>query len=467
MRLYDEEELRTKNYRSKKVKNYILIGIIVTVILIIVLIGAIYYLIYNPNKITIYLDGHEDATLESIFEFRTSEDGTTIIYTPIRTTATKFGYKSNDGEYTTNFEDRDSCYIESENEVAIFSLDSNIIYKINKTTQKSDSEYEYEEIKIENPIVRENDALYVDGEGLQKAFNIAMSYNTKSKRVDIRTLNDLVLTAKNKVIKYGTLDERFVNQKAILDNMMVIASNGDNLMGVRNFETGEEILGAQYDDIIYIPQKSAFLVKKNNKVGIIGNDGIIKIRPQYDNLTLIDNENELYLAENNGLYGVIDENENIKIYLEYTKIGVDISKYSANGLKNGYILLGKLIPVQQNGKWIFFVIEITKNEDGTKNLQCNQIQNVDFDDIGCISKTTRGTVANLMVIEDYNVVVVQKYGYYGFMDLKGKPALGLTYTDAYMETTSGKVDYYTVDREGKTLSVTEELEKRGYTKKEN
>ena len=51
MKLYDEEELRIKNEKTKKTKNLILVSIILSVVLIVLLMGVIYYLIYNPNKI--------------------------------------------------------------------------------------------------------------------------------------------------------------------------------------------------------------------------------------------------------------------------------------------------------------------------------------------------------------------------------------------------------------------------------
>ena len=473
MKLYDEEELRRKNEKSNKIRKLVVIGMFTTLVLIIALMGIIYYLIYNPNKITVYLSGKEDENLESNLTLIASEDGKSqIVYFPIRKIADKFGYKSYDGDYSVNVEGKENCYIENEKEVAIFSLNSNTIYKIDKTIQNNNQESEYEEYKIENPIKQQNGELFVDLEGLRKGLNLSVSYSNKTKKITINKLDEYIDSASKYITqkKYGKLDEKFANQKALLDNMMIIETESNGLKGVRSYSEDKEILGAQYNDITYIPQKSSFIVQKNSKVGIIGNDGIVKIKPLYDKLTLIDDENGLYLAENDRFFGVIDSNENIKIYLEYQKIGVDISQFKQNGLKKGYVLLDKIIPAQKDGKWILFKIESTNNPDGSKNVQCrnlfeNNKYGIDYiDNIVCITGTNRGTVTNLLLIKEYNVILVQKYQKYGFLNVDGNPASNMIYQDAFIETTSGKKDYFVVDGNGNTLRVEDELRKVGTIK---
>ena len=474
MKLYDEEELRKKNEKSNKIRKLIIIGMFTTLVLIIALMGVIYYLIYNPNKITVYLSEKENETLENSITLINSEDGKSqIMYFPIRKIASIFGYESFDGDYYANVEGNENCYIENEKEVAIFSLDSNTIYKIDKTLQNDNNkESEYEEYKIENPVKQQNGDLLVDLEGLKKGFNLSVSYSEKTKRITINKLDEYIDAASKYITqkKYGKLDEKFANQKALLDNMMIIESETNGLKGVRSYSEDKEILGAQYDDITYIPQKSSFIIERNSKVGIIGNDGIVKIKPLYDKLTLIDEENGLYLAENEKYFGVIDSNENIKIYLEYQKIGVDINQFKQNGLKKGYVLLNKIIPAQKDGKWILFKIESIDNPDGSKNVQCrnlfeNNKYGIDYvDNIGCITGTNRGTVTNLMLIKEYNVILVQKYQKYGFLNIDGNPASNMIYQDAFIETTSGKKDYYVVDGNGNTLRVEDELRKVGTIK---
>ena len=446
MKLYDEEELRKKNEKSRKMKNLILVSIILTVVLIILLMGVIYYLIYNPNKITIQINNIEDEKIEEMIITRNDYDGSTIVYFPIRSIASKFGYSSNNGDYGRNVENSENCYIESENEVAIFTENSNVIYKIDKTSQRNREDYDYEEIKLDNPIIKENDALYVDIYGLGKSFNLNIITNKKMKKISITTLDTLIALAEKTLTQnnYGNLDEKFANKKALLDNMIVVVAEGSSRKGVIDFTNKDEILGFQYDDITYIPSNESFLVSKDDKVGIVGKDRIPKIKPQYENCKL-------------------------KIHSQYKKIGVDVSQYKENDIKNGYVLFGQIIPAQRenDNKWVFYKINSTTNSDGTKNVECNLIQNVDVDAIGCIPNNVsdnKGIVSSLMLIKDYNLVVFQKYGFYGFMDMNGNSALGVVFTNAFIETESGVSDYYAIHLNGNRIRIADELEKKGYTK---
>ena len=470
MKLYDEEELRIKNEKNKKMKNLILVSIILTVVLIVLLMGVIYYLIYNPNKITIRIDGIEDEKVEEMLITKNDYDGNTIVYFPIRKIASRFGYSSNNGDYKRNVENTENCYIESENEVAIFTENMNTIYKIDKTIQKSNDDYEYEKVELENPIIKENDLLYVDIEGLEKAFNLYIDTNNKMKRISITTLNTLVSSAEKKITenKYGVLDEKFSNRKALLENMMVIESETEGKKGVIDFSNKNEILGFQYDDITYIPSNESFLIKKDDKVGIIGSDKIVKIKPQFDSLTLIDSNNGLYLAEDTSFFGVIDENQNSKIYFEYKKIGVDLSQFKENNIKNGYVLFNRFIPVQRDdGQWLVYRIDVTEDSNGNKNVQCNPIlPNITFQNIGCVvpNANFKGIVNNLLGIEEYNLIVVQRYDKYGFLDLKGEAVLGLKYANAFLGTESGVTDYYATKLNGEQIKIKDELNKIQYNK---
>ena len=152
--------------------------------------------------------------------------------------------------------------------------------------------------------------------------------------------------------------------------------------------------------------------------------------------------------------------------MEHDKIGVELSQFKDNGLKNGYVLLGNLIPVRDNGMWSFYKIQSTQNSDGSKNVLCARLQNEEFSGIGCISKVPRGTVSNLMVLEEYGMVIVQKQGkYYGFMNNDGILPIGAAFTDIFAETITGQKNYYMVYyKDGKTYNATQELEKAGYSK---
>ena len=458
MDLYDRDEINQRNEKNKKLNKIIIVGIVVSVIVIVALFVAIQYLTSNPSKYTLYIDGvAKNDLLELIYTQKDEQTEITTSYYPIKEVASYFGYTANDGEYLTNFGDTNSCYIQSENEVAIFSADSNIIYKLDpKQVAKS----EYESIKIDSPVIKYGNKLYVNEQGLKKGFNLSIRYNEKAKKTDINTLESWIDSANNAVAKRNQkVDENFTNKKAILDGFIVVV-NEQGQKGVLTLEEKEiPGLGVQYDDITYIPQKEAFLIKKNGKVGIIGTDGTTKIAIQYDNLTLIDNDNNLYLAQRNGLFGVIDINEKTKIYIENKQIGVDISNYGENGLKNGYVLCKKLIPVQNlEGKWAFFTID-GQNEDGT----LRRITNFRFDGIGCSNKSNQGLTYNLMVIDFYNFVVVEERNEekstFAIMNENGKPIIR-NLESVYIERSENKLYYYMVQN-GQTLDMLKYFQDNG------
>ena len=111
--------------------------------------GGIYYLVNNPNKITIIFNGKESEKIENMIITKQDNEGGTMIYFPIRQIANEFGYSSNNGDSEENFENTENCYIDSEDEIAIFTENSNVIYKKYKAAQENGANSDYEEIIIE------------------------------------------------------------------------------------------------------------------------------------------------------------------------------------------------------------------------------------------------------------------------------------------------------------------------------
>ena len=59
----------------------------------------------------------------------------------------------------------------------------------------------------------------------------------------------------------------------------------------------------------------------------------------------------IYEAQREGKYGIIDVKGNIKLYIENDAIGLDISKFEKNDIRNKYLLVDNLIPVKKNDLW--------------------------------------------------------------------------------------------------------------------
>lgn len=427
MVLYDEEQRRNEEKRSKKIKKFVISAIIISFIVIVGLIVAIFYLTNNPNRIVVNLNGKSSTDLEKILSVEADENGNISIYAPIKEIAKYFEYSAYNGEYSMVSESTDSCYVENEDEVAVFNLDSNIIYKIDKTVSNA----EYESCMISKPVFQKDGILYVNDEGLENAFNLNIAYNVKKKVINLYTMSYRVTKASTSLSNGEEIDDSLANRKAILEDIMVYI-NSDGQYGVKQLSTGDRILDSKYDNISYIPHKNAFIIEKNNKAGIITVDGITKISPEYDELTLIDSSNELYLAKKDGLYGVINIEGKVVIYIEYSKIGMSISDFKQNGIKFGYVLCNKLIPVQQNGKWGFY------------DITGHQVTDLKYETIGCKTSTNKGVNYNLLVVPDYNAIVVKRDGKYTFINLDGEELLSCVFKDMYIAVSSGKEEYYMI-----------------------
>ena len=212
--------------------------------------------------------------------------------------------------------------------------------------------------------------------------------------------------------------------------MIVVTKGEDDSIYAVVDVNGNTILEAKYENITYLPETNDFKVEVNGKVGILGNKGETKVQIIYDSIELMDSDAGLYVASSNGKYGAIDLRGNTKIYIENDAIGVDITPFSQNNIKNKYILAGNLIPVKKGDFW------------GLYDLNGNQVVDFIYDSFGYIAKTNRDAM-NLLVIPDYEVLVACKDEKYTLLNSSGKELFyGPVADDIYMTISGGKTNYY-------------------------
>lgn len=404
------------NVNSKNTAKIILIVIILLIIGIMAVFGVIVYL--QSTEIKLYVNGSEnDKVLSMMVE---EDDGT--IYFPIKEIASFLGYSAYDGQYTDKSEDASKCYIQSENDITNFTLNSQKIYTL--TSNEANYEYYY----LQKPVKAINGKLYITSEGIQKAFNVSFTYDTNKKDIYIYTIPYLIELYTTRILDYGYtgISDDFINQKAILNNMLIVTDGKNN--GVIDLN-GNTIIEAKYDDIKYMPSSGDFLVKSNNKVGIISSNRGMKVQILYDSLELIDNDLGLYLAKRDNKYGIIDSNGNIKIHIEYDEIGIDNTKFEKNDIKSKYILADNLIPVRKDKSWGLF------NKSG------QQVVDFEFDSFGYIATTNKDAI-NLLVVPDYNVLIASKNGKYALINSSGRKLCAPVIDDVYMTISSGNKHYY-------------------------
>ena len=436
MNLIEDNFKPKKEDKSKKITTIILVCI---VLIILIIIGVAIAMVYvQSNTLRLSIDGVSNEKVKQMLVF----DGDKI-YVPIKEIATYLGYECYNGEYNDKSEDPSKCYIQGKNEITNFSFFSNKIYKLN--LQEKDANYEY--FYIDEPIIARNGILYTTTEGMEMAFNVSFEYNEEAKRITILTLPYLVQGYSTVVLDYGyvELSEDFTNQKAILQDMLVVKKDKENnKYGVVEASTGNTIIEAKYDNITYLPNSGEFKVESNKKVGIITKTKDTRVQLIYDSIELMDSDAGLYVVKRDNKYGVIDTRGNIKIYVEYDEIGIDPSQFEKNDIKNGYILVNNLIPVRKDKLW------------GLYNKNGKLVVNIEYDSFGYIASSNKDAM-NLLVIPNYDVIVTCSNKKYGLINSSGRVLIGTLTDDIYLTIESGENHYYMTYNNNK-LDVEEYLD---------
>ena len=438
MNLIDESFETKKTDNSKKLAKIILAIIIVLVIAIIGIFIALVYI--EDSTLKLYLNGSVNEKVKEMM--LVESDGT--VYFPIKDISAYLGYYSYNGEYADKSEDASKCYIENDDEIANFALNSNKIYKL--TISDDDANYEY--YYANKPVKAINGKLYATSDAIENAFNISFTYNVDKQRVYIYTMPYLIESYTARVLDYGyeAISDEFTSKKTILNDMLIVTKNKNKSYGVIDSK-GNTIIEPKYDYIGYLPNSGDFLVKSNNKVGIISAKKETRIQILYDSLELIDSDSGLYLAKKDNKYGVIDAKGNIKIYIEYDQIGIDNSKFEQNNIKNKYLLDNGMIPVKKDKYW------------GAFNKNGNQILDFKYDSFGYIASSNKDAI-NLLLIPDYNILIACQNKKYALINSAGEEKVGPILDDVYITINSGK-KYYYMNVNDQTLNVEEWLDSVG------
>ena len=392
MELYDEQVSE-----QKKSKLPLVIGILIGILLLIT-IALIFGIIYLKGSITqITIDGQAISDLEKMIYIEQDETSSKI-YMPIIKISSFFGYEGFTGDYLNKSEDKTKCHVASENETAMFTLDSNILVKIAKG-----SELEY--LQLDEPVIEKNGELCTTVEGIEKAFNILFSSDEKLQKIEMYTM-DYLITHYATSLKLENYTATFSDKKAIFEDMLIIQDG--NQYGVIQATTGKAVLETKYEAISYLPSTKDFIVKSNGRYGIVTKDATVKVRTVYDSINIMDNRNGLYLVKQNGVFGVVDAEGKTVIEPEYNQIGINIAKYARNGVENSFVLLNQIIPIKNNQNlWALF------------NIKGERITEFKYTEIGCTISSVKNSYPAL-VVPSYNLVVVQSGEFYNLVTLEGK-----------------------------------------------
>ena len=435
-----EESFQSKEQNNKKTTTKIIL--ISIIVLVIAIISVMVYLMYvQSNILRLSIDGQSNDKLKELLIIE--DDGT--IYAPIKEVARYFGYESYNGEYSDKSEDRSKCYVQSEKEVANFILNSNKVYKLDLTNSTDNYEYVYSD----KPVKANGGVLYATSEMIEDAFNVSFEYNKEENKITILTMPYLLEFYSSKVLDYGYtgINEMFANQKTVLNDMLVVQKG--NKYGVIDI-TGNAILETKYDNITYIPNVGDFFVESGKKVGIISKNSKTKVQIDYDSIELMDSDLELYVAKKDNKYGVIDFKGNEKIFIENDEIGMNISNFEKNNIKNKYILAGNLIPARRDKLW------------GLYDKNGNLVVEFQYDSFGYVASSNKNAY-NLLVIPDYNVIVACKDKKYTLLSSTGQELFASPVADDIYMTISENVKHYYISVNDRTMDATVYLDKIGVT----
>lgn len=420
MNLIDESVDYKKKDNSKKIARIILIFIALIIIAIVSVLGVLMYI--KNKELKLYIDGNVNDKVKNMMEV--DNDGT--VYFPVKDIASYLGYQSYNGEYTDKSEDANKCYVQNDNEIANFVLNSNKIYKL--ALENSDGNYNY--YYANKPVKAINGKLYISSDALANAFNLSFTYDTDSNRAYIYTMPYLIESYSAKVLDYGydSISDNFINQKAVLNSMLVVTKNQGKSYAVIDLK-GNAIIEAKYDNIEYLENTGDFLVTSNNKVGIISSKRETKVQLLYDSLELVDSDSGLFIAKKDNKYGIIDSKGNIKVYIEYDEIGIDNTKFEKNNIKNKYLLDNGMIPAKKDKYW------------GAFDKNGKTVLNFEYDSFGYTATSNREAI-NLLIIPDYNLMVVCQNKKYALVSSTGDMVIRPVLDDVYMTISSGKKYYY-------------------------
>ena len=418
MNIIDENFVEKEKKVNTKLPKIVLAIII---LLVIGIIGIIVTLGYIENsQLKVYVDGQVQSKVKEMLVF----DGDTV-YIPIRDIASYVGYQSYSGDYAERSEAKNKCYIQSDDEIANFVLNSNKIYKLE--TQQSNSDYSY--FYSKKPVKAINGKLYISSDGFEQAFNTSFIYNKDTNRIQIYTMKYLINSYQKMVLdkNYAEMSSEFHNQKSIFEERLIVKKDKKQI-GVIDLD-GNTVVEPKYDNITYIAETGDFLTTSNGKVGIISKDGNMKVQILYDSLKLMDKDAGIYEAKRENKYGIIDIKGNIKLYIENDEIGMDISKFEKNDIRNKYLLVDNLIPVKKNNLW------------GLVDKNGKTVVDFKYDSFGYIASSNKDAL-NLLVIPNYNMIVTCKDKKYGIINASGEEKFPTMADDIYMVIDSGTKYYY-------------------------
>lgn len=464
MNLEESNEFIKEQDSKKRKKNTIIGLIILCIIVIIALIVMIIVLkAKESNTSKLYINGEKSNFSKTLF--LTQDD---VTYISAKEIARIAGYNYETGEYKKYNEDENYCYLQNEYEVVSISVDNSTIKKylinaneIDKTSENKQeivlentnpqaitftvksSNDTMELFDLSNDVIKINDNIYVPVDDANKIFNIMLSVNGND--IYIYNLSYLyqrgVAFATN--LGYDEISSIYENVRALVDNFLIV-KDSKGKYGVISMADQSQILGMKYSNIKYIQNTEEFFVYTTDTVGLVDKTGkktIIK-PTEYDDLSVFDEINKLYIAQKNGVYGILDKNGDELIPVTYDSIGLtSFADFELPESETPNILEGKYIVVTDNEKFGLYTI------DGKRLLKA-VYENFGYLKDANDKKTGIDSVFVIPKSAGIHGLVIKQYDFYGIYDLDSKDIkIPCSFNKIYSKVESGDINYYMVSND--------------------
>ena len=458
-----------RNEAKEKKKKMLLTGITICIITILVLaVMILYYQRLDARTFKLFVNDVQSQISDG-FYFKNDKGET---YVRAKDIANFIGWSYQNGEYGSFTEDLNSGYIQNEYEIASFVAGSNILKKYIQVTATEYTDetgqviepYEansengtLETSTLELPIISQDGQIYFPLKNLSDICNCRVNYDNEY-RMYIYDQKFLVNLAQVKAAEYGyqSVSGIYENMRALGYGMMCV-SNG-SMYGVVNIDTGANILGLKYNDMVFAQNVKEFFVKTvtgdEETIGIINLNGNTVVQPKnYDNLQILSDSLGLYLVEKDGKYGVLSREGEVVVECEYDSIGLPedvINDFNFSIETNKYILYDNSIVIEVDGKYGLYDIDgdltlqpgfegfgyVAKDDDNSER-SFEDTLTIEFRDLKCSDGITRDVKAIVLKYIDGDGNI--KYGLY---DAESKMEIYAACDRIYGVTDKGETKYY-------------------------
>lgn len=432
------------NNKVTKIKLWFIIVIILIVLLLLSAIGIwIYMQKLTKDESKFYIDGIKQSNYsENLFLYENDK-----IYVSVKEIAPLLGYKVYNGGYGQYTEDNTKCYANNSKEVVTFESNVSKIYKYSVLDSSNN---EGQAFGTDEPIKLLGTNLYITSDVISRAFNVMINNDPNTNTISMFTL-DYLANYYSKQVKNLALTKEttnfsesvlYNNQKTLLYNMAIVRDSETKLYGMVNLDNpSTPVIGMRYSSIQFMEGSEDFIVgtsESKAKVGIIGSDGVTKVRLEYDEIRELDKNLGLYLVTSNNKKGVVNKNGKIIVYQDYDQIGLPDTINDSN-ITNKYILFDNCIPVKRNNLW------------GLLDINGNQILPIEYDGIGCKADTSKESrYSDVIIIPEIEGIVVEKdevngnskIKKYGVIKPDGSGFINIVIDSIYSITNQGETTYY-------------------------